>query len=69
MAVSVRDPSSVNRAVLNREMSRDGVTQVFQNAIAPVWIRPGFRLAPPTGSCSLNRAEDFDRAAARSVFV
>jgi hypothetical protein len=54
---------------MNREMGRDAVGQVFQNAIAAVWIRTGFRLAPPAGSCSLNRAEDFDRAAARSVFV
>jgi hypothetical protein len=69
MAVSVRDPSSVDRAILNREMGGDAVAQVFQNAIAAVWIRTGFRLAPPAGSCSLNRAEDFDRAAARSVFV
>jgi hypothetical protein len=69
MAVPVRDPSSVDRAVLNREMGRDAVGQVFQNAIAAVWIGTGFRLAPSAGSCSLNRAEDFDRAAARSVFV
>jgi hypothetical protein len=69
MAVPVRDPSSVDRAVLNREMGRDTVGQVFQNAIAPVWIRTGFRLAPPASSCSLNRAEDSVRAAARSVFV
>ena len=69
MAVPVRDPSSVDRATLNREMGCDTVAQVFQNAIAAVWIRAGFRLAPPAGSCSLNRAEDFDRAAARSVFV
>jgi hypothetical protein len=69
MAVPVLDPSSVDRAVLNREMGCDAVGQVFQNAIAAVWIRAGFRLAPPAGSRSLNRIEDFDRAAARSVFV
>ena len=69
MAVQVLDPLSVDRAVLNREMGRDAVGQVFQNAIAAVWIRTGFRLAPPAGSRSLNRVEDFDRAAARSVFV
>ena len=69
VAVSVRDPSSVNRAILNREMGGDAVAQVFQNAIAAVWIRTGFRLAPPTGSCSLNRVQDFDRAAARSVLA
>jgi hypothetical protein len=69
MAVSVRDPFSIDRAILNREMGRDAVGQVFQNAIAAVRIRAGFRLAPPAGSCSVNRAEDFDRAAARSVFV
>jgi hypothetical protein len=69
MAVAVRDPSSVDPAVLNRELRRDAVAQIFQNAIAAVWIRTGFRLAPPAGSCSLNRAQDFDRAAARSVFV
>ena len=69
MAVPVRDPFSVDRAVLNREMGRDAVGQVFQDAIAPVWIQTGFRLAPPAGSCSVNRAEDFDRAAARPVFV
>jgi hypothetical protein len=69
MAVPVRDSFSVDRAVLNREMGRDAVAQVVQNAIATVWIRTGFRLAPPACSCSLNRAEDVDRAAARSVFV
>jgi hypothetical protein len=69
MAVPVRDPFSVDRVVLNREMRGDAVGQVFQNAIAAVWIRTGFRLAPPAGPCSLNRAEDFDRAAARSVFA
>jgi hypothetical protein len=52
---------------LNREMVREAVVQVFQNAIAAVWIRTGLRLTPPAGSCSLNPAEDFDRAAARSV--
>ena len=46
MAVAVRDPSSVDRAVLNREMGRDAVGQVFQNAIAAVWIR--VRLPPGT---------------------
>jgi hypothetical protein len=56
MAVPVRDPPSVDR--------RDAVGQVFQNAIAAVRISTGFRLAPPAGSWSLNRAEDFDRAAA-----
>jgi hypothetical protein len=66
VAVPVRDPFSVDRAVLNREMGRDAVAQVLQNAIATVWIQTSFRLAPPAGSCSLNRAEDFDRAAARS---
>ena len=69
MAVPVRDPFSFDRGVLNREMGRNAVGQVFQNAIAAVWIRTGFRLAPPAGSCSLNRVEGFDRAAARSVFV
>ena len=69
VAVPVRDPFSVDRAVLNREMGRDAVGQVFQNAIAAVWIHTGFRLAPPAGSCSLNRVEDFDRAAVRSVFA
>jgi hypothetical protein len=69
MAVPVRDPFSVDGAILNREMGRDAVGQVFQNAIAAVWIRTGFGLAPSAGSCSLNRAEDFGRAAARSVFV
>ena len=44
MAVPVRDPFSVDRAVLNREMGWDAVAQVFQNAIAAVWIRTGFRL-------------------------
>ena len=43
--------------------------QVFQNAIAAVWIRTGFRLAPSAGTYALDRVEDFDRAAARSVFV
>ena len=38
MAVPVRDPSSVDRAVLNREMGCNAVGQVFQNAIAAVWI-------------------------------
>jgi hypothetical protein len=69
MAVPVRDPFSFDRGVLNREMGRNAVGQVFQNAIAAVWIRTGFRLAPSAGSCSLNRAEDFDRAAPRSAFV
>ena len=69
MAVSVRDPSSVDRAILNREMGGDAVAQVFQNAIAAVWVRTRFPLTPSAGSCSLNRVEDFDRAAARSVFV
>jgi len=69
MAVPVRDPFTIDRAVLNREMARDAVGQVFQDAIATVWIRTGFRLAPPAGSCSLNAVDDFDRAAARSVFV
>jgi hypothetical protein len=69
MAVPVRHPFSVDRSVLNRETSRDPVAQVFQNAIAAVWIRTGVRAAPSAGSCSLNRAEHFDRAAARSVFV
>jgi hypothetical protein len=69
MAVSVRDPFSVDGAVLNREMGRDAIGRVFQNAIAAIWIRTGFRLAPPTGSCSLNRVQDFDRAAARSVLA
>src|SRR5262249_11381870 len=69
MAVPVCNPFSVDRAVLNREMGRNAVGQVFQNAIAAVWIRTGFRLAPPAGSCSLNRVEDLDRAAVRSVFV
>jgi hypothetical protein len=67
MTVPVRDPSSFDGAVLNRELGRDAVGQVFQDAIAAVWIRTGFRLAPSAGSCSLNRAED--RAADRSVFV
>jgi hypothetical protein len=69
MAVPVRDPFSVVRAVLDREMGCDAVAQVFQNAIAAVWIQAIVGTAPPAGSCSLNRAEDFDRAAARSVFV
>jgi hypothetical protein len=69
MAVPVRDPFSVDRPVLNREMDRDAVGQVFQNTIAAVWIHTGFRLAPPAASCSLNCTEDFDRAAARSVFA
>jgi hypothetical protein len=69
MAVAVRNPSSVDRAVLNREMCCDPVSQVFQNAIAAVWIRTGFRAAPSAGSCSLNRVEDFDRAVTRSVLV
>jgi hypothetical protein len=69
MAVPVRNPFPVDRAVLNREMSGDAVGQVFQNAIAAVWIRNRLCLAPSAGSCSLNRAKDFDRAAARSVFV
>ena len=68
MAVTVCDPFPVDRAILNREMGWDAVAQVFQNAIAAVWIRTGYRVAPPAGSCSLDRAEDFDRAA-RSVFV
>jgi hypothetical protein len=67
MSVPVRDPSSVYRTLLNREMGRDAVGQVFRNAIAAVWIHTSFRLAPSAGSCSLNRTEDFDRA--RSVFV
>jgi catechol 2,3-dioxygenase-like lactoylglutathione lyase family enzyme len=50
MAVTVRDPFSVDRAILNREMGCDAVAQVFQNAIAAVWIRTGFRLAPPPES-------------------
>jgi len=33
MAVPVRDPFSVDRPVLNREMDRDAVGQVFQNPI------------------------------------
>jgi hypothetical protein len=69
MAVTVRDPSSVDRAILNREMGCDAVAQVFQNAIAAVWIQTGVGAAPSAGSCALNRVEDFDRAAARSVFV
>jgi hypothetical protein len=69
MTVPVRDPSSFDGAVLNRELGRDAVGQVFQDAIAAVWIRTGFRLAPSAGSRSLNRVEDFDRAAARSVIV
>jgi hypothetical protein len=69
MAVPVRDPSSVDRAVLNREMSRDAVGQVFQNAIAAVWIKTPVGAAPSAGSCSMNRVEEFDRAAARLVFV
>jgi hypothetical protein len=68
-AVPVRDPFSVDRAVLNREMGRDAAGQLFQNAIAAVWIRTCFRLTPSAGSCSLNRAEDFDLAVARSVFA
>jgi hypothetical protein len=50
-------------------MGSDAVAQVFQNAIAAVWIQTDIRTTPPAGSCSLNRAEDFDRAALRSVFV
>ena len=50
VAVSVRDPSSVNRAILNREMGGDAVAQVFQNAIAAVWIRTTCRFLLP-GSC------------------
>jgi hypothetical protein len=69
MAVPVRDLFSIDRAILNREMGGDAVGQVFQDAIAAVWIRTGFRLAPSAGSCSVNGAKDFDRAAARSVFV
>jgi hypothetical protein len=69
MAVPLRDLFSIDRAILNREMGRDAVGQVFQNAIAAVWIQTGIRTAPSAGSCSLNRAEDPDRAAARSVFV
>ena len=38
MAVPVRDPFSFDRAVLNGEMGCDAVGQVFQNAIAEVWI-------------------------------
>jgi hypothetical protein len=68
-AMPVRYPSSVDRAILNREMSGDAVAQVFQNAIAAVWVRTRFPLTPSAGSCSLNRVEDFDRAAARPVFV
>ena len=37
MALSVRDPFAVDCTVLNREMGRDAVAQVFQNAIVAVW--------------------------------
>jgi len=33
MAVAIRDPFPIDRAVLNREMGRDAVGQVFQNAV------------------------------------
>ena len=69
MAVPVCDPSSLDRAVLNREMGCDAVGQVFQNAIAAVWIKTPVGAAPSAGSCSMNRVEEFDRAAARLVFV
>ena len=69
MSVPVRDPSSVDRAILNREMGRDAVSQVFQDTIAAVWIQTGVGAASPAGSCSLDRVVDFDRAVARSVFV
>jgi hypothetical protein len=69
MAVTVCDPFTADRAVLNREMGRDAVGQIVQKAIAAVRIQTVIGTAPPAGSCSLNRAEDFDRAATRSVFV
>lgn len=68
MAVPVADPSSVDRAVLNGEMGRDSVSQVFQDTIAAVRIQTSVRNAPSAGSCSLDRVVDFDRAVARSVF-
>jgi hypothetical protein len=40
MAVPVRDPFTVDRAVLNSEMGCDAVGQIFQNAIAAVRIPP-----------------------------
>ncbi len=56
MAVPVRDPSSLDRAVLNREVSRDAVSQIFQDTIAAVWVHTSIRAAPSAGSCSWNRA-------------
>jgi len=50
MAMTVRDPSSVDRAILSREKRRDAFGQVFQNAIAAVWIQTGIRPAPSVGS-------------------
>ncbi len=69
MPVPVRNPSSIDRAVLNREVGRDAVSQVFQDTIAAVWIQTSIRVAPSAGSCSWNRAVHFERAAARSIFV
>jgi hypothetical protein len=69
MAVPARNPFAAYRAILNREKGCDAIAQVFQNAIAAVWVCTGFRLAPSASSCFLNRVEDFDRAAARSVLV
>jgi hypothetical protein len=50
MAVTVRDPFSVDPAVLNGEMGCDALAQVFQNAIAAAWIQTGIRLTPSAGS-------------------